>query len=61
VLAGIMAFSFIAGPMIGDLLTDHVEWRWVFLVNVPLGVLAITVVARVLLAELDRSQGGHVE
>ena len=56
-----MAFSFIAEPMIGDLLTDHVEWRWVFLVNVPLGVLAITVVARVLLAELDRSLGGHVE
>ena len=56
-----MAFSFIAGPMVCDLLTDHVEWRWVFLVNVPLGVLAITVVARVLLAELDRSHGGHVE
>ena len=57
VLAGIMAFSFIAGPMIGGLLTDHVGWRWVFLVNVPLGVLAITVVARVLPAELGRSQG----
>ena len=57
VLAGIMAFSFIAGPMIGGLLTDHVGWRWVFLVNVPLGLLAIAVVARVLPAELGRSQG----
>jgi predicted MFS family arabinose efflux permease len=60
VLAGIMAFSFIAGPMIGGLLTDHVGWRWVFLVNVPLGVLAITVVARVLPAELGRSQGREI-
>jgi EmrB/QacA subfamily drug resistance transporter len=57
VLAGIMAFSFIAGPMIGGLLTDHVGWRWVFLVNVPLGLLAIAVVARVLPAGLGRSQG----
>jgi EmrB/QacA subfamily drug resistance transporter len=57
VLAGIMAFSFIAGPMIGGLLTDHVGWRWVFLVNVPLGLLAIAVVTRVLPAELGRSQG----
>ena len=57
VLAGIMAFSFIAGPLIGGLLSDHVGWRWVFLVNVPLGLLAIVVVARVLPAELGRSQG----
>jgi EmrB/QacA subfamily drug resistance transporter len=57
VLAGIMAFSFIAGPMIGGLLTDHVGWRWVFLVNVPLGLLAIAVVARVLPASLGRRQG----
>jgi EmrB/QacA subfamily drug resistance transporter len=57
VLAGIMAFSFIAGPLIGGLLTDHVGWRWVFLVNVPLGLLAVAVVARVLPAELGRSQG----
>ena len=57
VLAGIMAFSFIAGPMIGGLLTDNVGWRWVFLVNVPLGLLAIAVVARVLPVELGRSQG----
>ena len=57
VLAGIMAFSFIAGPMIGGLLTDRVGWRWVFLVNVPLGLIAIAVVARVLPAELGRRQG----
>jgi MFS family permease len=57
VLAGIMAFSFVAGPLIGGLLTDHVGWRWVFLVNVPLGLLAIIVVARVLPVSLGRSQG----
>ncbi|KQU68972.1 MFS transporter [Phycicoccus sp. Root101] len=56
-LAGIMAFSFIAGPLIGGFLTDHVGWRWVFSVNVPLGLLAIVVVARVLPASLGRRPG----
>jgi MFS family permease len=56
-LAGIMAFSFIAGPLIGGFLTDHVGWRWVFLVNVPLGLLAIAVITRALPVSLGRSQG----
>jgi EmrB/QacA subfamily drug resistance transporter len=56
VLAGIMAFSFIAGPLIGGLLTDHAGWRWIFLVNVPLGVFALVVVSRVLPPELGRTE-----
>lgn len=30
-----------AGPILGGLLTEHATWRWAFLVNVPLGVLAV--------------------
>src|SRR3954469_9227273 len=55
-LAGLMGLSFIAGPLIGGFLTAHVGWRWVFLVNLPVGVAAMSVVALVLPAAVGRSE-----
>ena len=37
-VAGIFALSSVVGPLVGGLLTDALSWRWVFFVNVPLGV-----------------------
>jgi DHA2 family multidrug resistance protein len=34
----------ILGPTLGGLLTEHFSWRWVFYVNVPIGVLAFALV-----------------
>ena len=36
------------GPLVGGLLTEHAGWRWVFLVNVPVGVLALALCRLVL-------------
>lgn len=35
----------IAGPLLGGLLVDNLGWQWIFMVNVPVGVIGIVLVA----------------
>jgi EmrB/QacA subfamily drug resistance transporter len=40
-MAGIMALAMIAGPLVGGFITDNLNWRWAFYVNLPLGGVAL--------------------
>jgi EmrB/QacA subfamily drug resistance transporter len=42
---GVFGLSSIIGPVVGGFLTDHLGWRWVFYVNLPVGLLGVLVVA----------------
>ncbi|MGI8492505.1 MAG: MDR family MFS transporter [Acidimicrobiales bacterium] len=46
--------SSVLGPLIGGFLVDQASWRWVFYVNIPLGIVALVVINRVL--HLDHVQ-----
>ncbi|MER7946072.1 MDR family MFS transporter [Streptomyces sp. NPDC096079] len=37
--------AFAGGPLLGGLLTDHLNWRWAFYVNVPVGIAALLLVS----------------
>ena len=42
---GVFGLASIVGPFAGGWLTDHWGWRWVFFVNVPVGLLAVAMIA----------------
>ncbi|WP_245958402.1 MFS transporter [Pelagibacterium sediminicola] len=39
--------STVVGPLIGGVIVEALSWRWLFLVNVPIGILAFTVISMV--------------
>jgi len=41
VWGGVTGAALAIGPLVGGVLTDELDWRWIFLVNLPLGVLLI--------------------
>ena len=38
----------VLGPLVGGVIVDNASWRWIFLVNLPLGIVAFALLARVL-------------
>src|ERR1043165_2353416 len=61
-LAGMLVISFIGGPLVGGFVTDHWGWRWIFLGNLPVGLVAATVLARLVpRTTVERTETGRFD
>jgi EmrB/QacA subfamily drug resistance transporter len=45
VFGAVFGLSSVAGPLIGGFLVDNASWRWIFYVNLPIGLIALAVIA----------------
>ncbi|WP_367188545.1 MDR family MFS transporter [Burkholderia sp. Ed8] len=41
---GVYGLATIVGPLLGGFLVEHLSWRWIFTINLPLGLLALAVI-----------------
>ncbi|MGH2674775.1 MAG: MDR family MFS transporter [Actinomycetota bacterium] len=47
-IGGVFALASVAGPLLGGFFVDHLTWRWIFYVNLPVGLVALAVTSSVL-------------
>lgn len=43
--SAVFGMASVVGPSVGGFITDNLSWRWVFYVNIPFGLLALSVLA----------------
>jgi EmrB/QacA subfamily drug resistance transporter len=44
IFSGVTGFALIVGPAIGGLISENLGWRWVFWINLPIGMIAVALV-----------------
>jgi EmrB/QacA subfamily drug resistance transporter len=53
-LASVWGVASVVGPTLGGVFSDYLSWRWIFFVNLPLGALAASMLARRFTENIER-------
>ena len=48
IFGAVFGVSTVVGPLLGGFIVEHSSWQWIFLINLPLGILALVVIGLVL-------------
>jgi EmrB/QacA subfamily drug resistance transporter len=54
VFGAVFGVATVVGPLLGGFIVEHLNWQWIFLINLPLGLITLVVIGFALKARPDR-------
>lgn len=58
--SGVWGLSSVIGPIVGGFITDQISWRWVFFINLPIGIVAALIIG-LALKEPKRTENPSID